>query len=43
MIALVDFGVFVLIVGAAVFLGSVGLALYRELQKGNKDDSQKPQ
>lgn len=35
---LVDFGLFVLILAAAGFLGVVGMALYRELKKGNENE-----
>jgi hypothetical protein len=41
MIAIVDFGVFILLVGAAIFLGAVGMTLYRELKGGNNDQSKK--
>jgi hypothetical protein len=40
MIALVDFGLFILILASAGFLGVVGMALFRELKKGN--DNEKP-
>lgn len=37
---LVDFGLFVLILAAAGFLGVVGMALYREL-KGSDNETKK--
>jgi hypothetical protein len=40
MIALVDFGLFLLIIAAAGFLGVVGMALYRELKGGDNEKKQ---
>lgn len=40
--ALLDLALAVLVLTGAFFLGSVGLALYKELKKDSKDENDQP-
>lgn len=40
--ALLDIALALLVLGGAILLGGVGLSLFRELKKDDKDDSQNP-
>lgn len=42
MTALIDAALALLLLAGALFLGSVGLALYKELSKGDKDENNQP-